>query len=66
MADLAESVGSVASEMGFWGVVRFDDHNGTLVLEAFGLAHRGFGLPNTVDTQFAIASGGKGFRLSPW
>jgi CubicO group peptidase (beta-lactamase class C family) len=61
MADLAESVGRVASEMGFSGVVRFDDHNGTPVLEAFGLARRGFGLPNTVDTQFAIASGGKGF-----
>ena len=29
--------------------------------EAFGLAHRGFGSPNTIDTQFAIASGGKGF-----
>jgi CubicO group peptidase (beta-lactamase class C family) len=61
MVDLAESVFSVASETGFSGVVRFDDGDDTQVFEAFGLAHRGFGLPNTVDTQFAIASGGKGF-----
>jgi len=61
MIDLAESIRNVASETGFSGVVRFDDGDDSQVSEAFGLAHRGFGLPNTVDTQFAIASGGKGF-----
>ncbi|MEN8041125.1 MAG: serine hydrolase domain-containing protein [Actinomycetota bacterium] len=61
MTDLAVSIRNVASETRFSGVVRCDDGDGTQVLEAFGLAHRGFGLPNTVDTQFAIASGGKGF-----
>lgn len=61
MIDLAESIRNVASETGFSGVVRFDDGDDSRVSEAFGLAHRGFGLPNTVDTQFAIASGGKGF-----
>ena len=61
MSDLGESVVSVASETGFSGVVRVDDGEGTQLSEAFGFAHRGFRLPNTVDTQFAIASGGKGF-----
>jgi CubicO group peptidase (beta-lactamase class C family) len=61
MVDLAESIRSVASETGFSGVVRFDDGDDTQVFDAFGLAHRGFGLPITVDTQFGIASGGKGF-----
>src|SRR2546422_5505969 len=28
--------------------------------KAYGLAHRGHEIPNTVDTQFAIASGAKG------
>ncbi len=27
----------------------------------YGLAHRGYGVPNTADTRFAVASGGKGF-----
>ena len=61
MSDLAESVHHVASETGFSGVVRVDDGHDTQLSEAYGLAHRGFGVPNTVDTQFAIASGGKGF-----
>jgi CubicO group peptidase (beta-lactamase class C family) len=61
VTDLEESIRGFASETGFSGVVRFDDGDDTLVCEAFGLAHRGFGLPNTVDTQFAIASGGKSF-----
>jgi CubicO group peptidase (beta-lactamase class C family) len=59
--DLTESIRSVASETRFSGVVRFDEGDDTQVSEAFGMAHRGFGLPNTVDTRFAIASGGKGF-----
>lgn len=42
-------------------MVRFDEGDDTRVFESFGLAHRGFGVPNTIDTQFAIASGGKGF-----
>ena len=61
LADLAESVTDVAANNGFSGVVRIDAGNDTAVAEAFGLAHRGFQLPNTVDTQFALASGGKGF-----
>ena len=38
-----------------------DKGDDTQFSEAYGLAHRGFQLPNTDDTQFAIASGGKGF-----
>ena len=33
----------------------------TLVSEARGYAHIGYGVENTVDTRFAIASGTKGF-----
>ena len=61
MNDLTESVHRVASETGFSGMVRIDHGDDTQLSEAYGLAHRGFRLPNTVDTQFAIASGGKGF-----
>jgi CubicO group peptidase (beta-lactamase class C family) len=61
MRDLSESVGRVASETGFSGVVRVDHGEDTRLYEAYGLAHRGFRLPNTVNTQFAVASGGKGF-----
>jgi len=61
MVDFTESVRSLASETGFSGVVRIDDCGGAALIEAFGLTHRGFGTPNTADTQFGIASGGKGF-----
>ena len=61
MNELTDFVDRVASETGFSGVVRIDRGDETQVLEAYGLAHRGFGLPNSTDTQFAIASGGKGF-----
>lgn len=45
----------------FSGVIRLDTANGLQFCDASGLAHRGFEVPNTEDTQFAIASGGKGF-----
>lgn len=61
MDQLAASVHEIASESGFSGVVRVDQRGNTRLSEAFGWAHRGLGHPNTVDTQFAIASGGKGF-----
>lgn len=61
MNDLTESVHQVASDTGFSGVVRIDQGGHTQLSDAFGLAHRGYRLPNTSDTQFAIASGGKGF-----
>jgi CubicO group peptidase (beta-lactamase class C family) len=61
MKDLTESVHRVVSDTGFSGVVRIDQGDDTQLSEAYGLAHRGFQLPNRVDTQFAIASGSKGF-----
>lgn len=61
MIDVAESVPWVASETRFSGAVRIDVGDDTRFSKAYGWAHRGFQVPNTDDTQFAIASGGKGF-----
>jgi CubicO group peptidase (beta-lactamase class C family) len=44
----------------FSGVVRVD-RDGHVLVRAYGMAHRGYGIPNTVETRFAIASGCKGF-----
>jgi hypothetical protein len=60
MKHLAEAVNRVVSEIGFSGAVRIDDGDNARFSEAYGLTHRGFGLPNAIDTQFAIASGGRG------
>ena len=62
MSGLADSVRRSALESGFSGVVQVDSGDTPSVfVEAFGFAHRGFQVPNAADTQFAIASGGKGF-----
>lgn len=61
MSDLAESVHRIASETGFSGVVRIDRGDEPPWSHAYGWAHRGFRHLNSDDTQFAIASGGKGF-----
>jgi CubicO group peptidase (beta-lactamase class C family) len=60
MGSLGESVDRVAADTRFSGVVRVDRGDDALVAKGFGLAHRGYRIPNTVDTQFAIASGTKG------
>jgi CubicO group peptidase (beta-lactamase class C family) len=60
MSQLEDSVDRVAAETGFSGVVRVDRDEDVLLARAYGLAHRGCGVANTVDTQFAIASGTKG------
>lgn len=60
MDDLEGSVDRVAAETGFSGVVRVDRGDGAGLAKAYGLAHRGHRIANRVDTQFAIASGGKG------
>ncbi len=57
---LAELVDAIAADVGFSGVIRVDLDGGVAVQRAYGLAHRGVGVPNTVDTQFGIASGSKG------
>ncbi len=58
--DLAAEVERVATETSFSGVVRLDRAGETVFERAYRMAHRGLGVPNTVDTRFAIASGTKG------
>ena len=60
MIALVDSVRRIVSETAFSGVVDVDWGDEAPFSEAFGMAHRGFDVPNTVETQFAIASGGKG------
>ncbi len=60
MHRLADAVDSLAAETGFSGAVRVDRDEEVELAAAYGLAHRAYEIPNTVDTQFAIASGTKG------
>src|ERR671935_243264 len=60
MSDLGGELDALASGTGFSGVVRIDQDERIEFARAYGLAHRGFEIPNQVDTRFAIASGAKG------
>jgi CubicO group peptidase (beta-lactamase class C family) len=60
MPGLEHELDAIAAETAFSGVVRVDSAAGIEVAKAYGLAHRGYEIPNEVDTQFAIASGTKG------
>jgi len=60
VSELESELDSLAAETGFSGVVRVDLADRVEVVKAYGLAHRGCGIPNAVDTRFAIASGTKG------
>ncbi|WP_166352509.1 serine hydrolase domain-containing protein [Phytoactinopolyspora limicola] len=60
MADLEREVDGVAAERGFSGVVRADRGGIVQFAKAYGLAHRGYGIPNTLNTRFGTASGSKG------
>ena len=60
MSGLESGLDSLASETEFSGVVRVDRGDRVEVAKAYGLAHRGFDIPNEVETRFAIASGTKG------
>jgi len=57
---LEQEVDSVAEETGFSGVVRVDVGDGIELAKSYGLANRSYEIPNTVETQFGIASGTKG------
>ena len=61
MTDLARAISAVLDECGFSGAVRVDAGGETLLTAARGLADRAHGVPNTIDTRFALASGTKGF-----
>ena len=60
MSGLEDSVDRIAAETGFAGVVRVDRGDDIQLAKAYGLAHRGFEIANTIDTGFGIASGTKG------
>ncbi|RDH79735.1 class A beta-lactamase-related serine hydrolase [Mycolicibacterium moriokaense] len=60
MDRLAESVDHLAASTGFSGVIRLDHGDDFSFACAYGSAHRGYGIPNTVDTRFGLASGTKG------
>ncbi|MFD9704502.1 serine hydrolase domain-containing protein [Lentzea sp. NPDC059081] len=51
----------IARETGFSGVVQVDRGDETEFAQAYGFANRAYRVPNTLDTRFGIASGGKGF-----
>jgi CubicO group peptidase (beta-lactamase class C family) len=57
--DLEEAVDRVTAATGFSGVVRVDSPGRGEFAKAYGAAHRGHDIPNTVDTRFGIASGTK-------
>ncbi|RSM82108.1 serine hydrolase [Kibdelosporangium aridum] len=57
---IAEEVEKVAAETGFSGVVSVDRGGRIEFAKAYGYAHRGYQIANTVDTRFSIASGVKG------
>jgi CubicO group peptidase (beta-lactamase class C family) len=60
MDALEESVDQLAAESEFSGVVRIDRGAQVALAKAYGWAHRGHRVANTIDTQFGIASGTKG------
>jgi len=57
---LHDSVDRIAAETAFSGVVRVDRGDEVEFVKAYGFAHRGWEIPNEVDTRFGIASGTKG------
>ncbi len=61
MKPLEDAIDEVARRTGFSGVVRVDRAGAVEFAEAYGLADRAHEIPNTIDTQFGIASGTKGF-----
>jgi CubicO group peptidase (beta-lactamase class C family) len=60
MDELERSVDRIALETRFSGVVRVDRGGVVELARAYGLSDRAHGIPNTVDTQFGLASGTKG------
>jgi CubicO group peptidase (beta-lactamase class C family) len=64
MGGLAEAIGQIAASTGFSGVVRIDRHDDSSFACAYGLAHRGHCIANTVDTRFGLASGTKGLTAA--
>jgi CubicO group peptidase (beta-lactamase class C family) len=61
---LAREVEAIASATGFSGIVRIDESGELVLIHSCGLADRAHGVPVAEDTQFAIASGVKGFTAA--
>src|SRR5262245_45528741 len=59
-ASLADAVEHSASSARFSGAIRVDRGRETVFARAYGMADRAGGVAKSVDTQFGIASGGKG------
>jgi CubicO group peptidase (beta-lactamase class C family) len=57
---LENDIDRIAMETSFSGVVRVDRGDSIEIAKAYGMAHRGLQIANTIDTQFGIASGVKG------
>lgn len=57
---MTDAVDRIAAETGFAGVVRVDRDDTVSLAKAYGLAHRGCNVANTIDGQFGTASGTKG------
>ena len=58
--DLSDAVDEIAAATKFSGVVRVDRGDTVVLLKAYGWADRAHAVANAPDTQFGIASGGKG------
>jgi CubicO group peptidase (beta-lactamase class C family) len=56
-----DAIDDLAASGGFSGVVAVDSGGERVFERAYGLAHRAYGVPNTVDTRFGLASGSKAF-----
>jgi CubicO group peptidase (beta-lactamase class C family) len=61
MSSVKDAVDSVAGRIGFAGAVRVDGTHEEDLAAAYGFADRAHQVPNTLDTQFATASGTKSF-----
>jgi CubicO group peptidase (beta-lactamase class C family) len=61
MQPLESALDAAADRTEFSGVVRLDRSGEVEIAKAYGFADRAHGVPNTVATQFGIASGTKGF-----
>ena len=57
--ELGDALDAIAADAGLSGVIRVDRDGVLVAARAYGLAHRGLGIPTTVDTQFGTASGTK-------
>jgi CubicO group peptidase (beta-lactamase class C family) len=58
---LERELDELAAKIDFAGIVRVDRPDHQTFAKAFGHAHRGYAIPNTVNTRLAVASMTKGF-----